>query len=311
MAVGAKAGFFSRKIPGGMFLFTDETDTTGDRWWVDSGSATGADSVGAGTNPDQPFLTWDFAIGRANANNGDRIYLMPGHAENITTATGVNIDVAGIETVGLGCGGDIPTISFTAAAGSVTVGAASATMRNIKFLANFATGVTTGLTIAAAGDNCTLDRCLFRDTSAANEFLLHATIATTVTDLTIKDSSFVTLAGSATNSLLFSGTTSDVVIRDNHWFVITTDSVIDHLTDAATNIWLDNNRIVNQDTATAGYLIDCHASSTGLASNNRGAYNKVDAEVTKGAAMWWVENYFTNTIAESGLLEPATSHAIP
>lgn len=181
----------------------------------------------------------------------------------------------------------------------------------MKLVANFATGTTAGVTITAAGDNCTLDGLKFRDTSATDEFLTHVSVATTVTDLTIQNCSFVTLAGSLTNSILFAGTTSDVVIRDNHFFVDSSDSVIDHLTGAATNILISGNFIVNQDTGLAGYVIDCHASSTGMAINNRGAYNKIDAAMTKGAAMWWVENYFSNTIAESGLLEPASTHAIP
>ena len=191
------------------------------------------------------------------------------------------------------------------------MGAANVTLKNIRLVANFATGTTAGVTIAAAGDGCTLDGLQFRDTSAANEFLIHVSVATTVTDLTIQNCSFVTLAGTLSNSILFAGTSSNVVIRNNHFFVDSSDSVIDHLAGIATNILIDGNRIVNQDTDTAGYVIDCHASSTGIAANNRGAYNKVDAEMTKGAAMWWVENYFTNTVAESGLLEPATTHAIP
>ena len=284
-------------------------NTTGAVFFVHSG--TGSDAAGSGLSKDSPFATIDFAIGKCTASKGDLIFVMPGHAENVTTVTGINCDVAGITIFGLGSGADIPTVSFTAAAGSITVGAASVTIANLKLVANFATGVTAGVTIAAAGDDCTLSGILFRDTLATTEFLLHVTVATTVLDLTIENCSFVTLAGSLTNSILFAGTTSNVVIQNNHFFVDSSDSVIDHLVAAATNILIRGNHIVNQDTGAAGYVIDCHASSTGMAIDNRGAYNKVDAEMTKGAAMWWVENYFSNTIAQSGLLEPSTAHAIP
>ena len=310
--VAARTGLFSRKQPGGVFSIYDETQTTGNIFFVDAGAAGASDAVGAGDNPDVPFATIDYAIGQCTANNGDRIYVMPGHVENLTTATAINCDVAGVEIIGMGSGGDIPTLSTTAAAGSITVGAASITLKNLKLVANFATGTTAGITIAAAGDNCTLDGIIMRDTANTSEFLTHVKIATTVADLTIKNCDFVSLSGgSATNSLLFAGTTTYLRILDTFIFTDSTDSVVDHLVGAATNASINNLTVYNEDDQTAGYVLDFHASSTGIVTNCRGAYNKVDAEMTKGAAMWWIENYFSNTIAESGLIEPATSHAIP
>jgi len=274
--------------------------------WVDSG--TGSDS-NDGLSTGAPFATIDAAI--SASSDGDVIYVFSGHAENITAADGIDCDVAGVQVIGLGTGNNIPTISFTAAAGSITVAAANVLLRNLRLVAAFDTGVTAGITVAAAGDGLTLDGIQFRDTLATTEFLAHIKVATTVTDLLVENCSFVTLAGSLTNSILFAGTSSNTVIRNNRFFVDSSDSVIDHLAGIPTNILIEGNFIVNQDTGAAGYVIDCHASGTGMAINNRGAYNKVDAEMTKGAAMWWCENYFSNTIAESGLLEPATSHAIP
>lgn len=285
--------------------------TLGTTFYVDNGHASAADGSNPGTSPDAPCLTLDYAIGLCTASAGDVIIVGSRHAENLTAVDSIDCDKAGITILGLGHGNLIPTFSTTAAAGSITVDAANVTIKNIKLVANFATGTTAGVTITASGDGCTLDGLKFRDTSTANEFLVHVSVATTVTDLTIKNCSFVTLAGSMTNSILFAGTTSNTVIENNHFFVDSSDSVIDHLAAAATNIYLKGNFIVNIDTDLAGYVIDCHASSTGGAFYNGGAYAKVDAEMTKGAAMWWIENYFSNTVLESGLLEPATSHAIP
>lgn len=270
-----------------------------------SGSATG------GYTPDAPASTLDAAVNLCTAGAGDLIVILNGHAENLTAADSVDCDVAGITIVGLGEGNDKPIFSTTAAAGSITIDAANVTIKNIRTLAAFATGTTAMITIAAAGDGCTLDGIEFRDTSATSEALVHVSVATTVTDLLIQNCSFVTAAGSLTNSILFAGSSTNAVIRKNYFFVDSVDSVIDHLVAAPVNILIEGNFIVNQDTDTAGYVIDIHASGTGMAVNNRGAYNKVDAEMTKGAAIWWCENYFTNTVAESGLLEPATSHAIP
>jgi hypothetical protein len=304
-----RTALFSRHQPGGVFTIEDVVQHPGAIFFVHSGI--GADADGNGKNPDIPFATLDYAIGKCTANKGDVIYILPGHAENLTAADSVDCDVAGVTIIGLGHGNLIPTFSATAAAGAIKVDAANVTIKTLKLVANFATGVTKGLDITAAGDGCTLDGLKFRDTAATSEYLIHIAVATTVTDLQIQNCSFVTLAGSLTNSILFAGTSTDAVIRRNVFFVDSADSVIDHLAGAPVNILIDSNYIVNQDTGAAGYVIDVHASGTGMACNNRGAYANVAAEMTKGAAMWWLENYFSNTIAESGLLEPATTHAIP
>jgi len=284
--------------------------TKGDVYHVDSGHEN-ADDDNAGTNPNYPLATLDAGIGKCTANNGDIVLVSEGHAENITTATGINCDIAGITIIGLGRGNDLPTISFTAAAGSITIGAASVALYNIKLVANFETGVTAGITVAAAGDYCILDGLVFRDTSATFEFLLHVSVATTVTDLVIRNCSFVTLAGSLTNSILFAGTSSDCVIEDNYMFVDSSDDVIDHLTGASVNLVIRRNVIANADTDAAGYCVRYKSDGTGVCHHNLFAYAKVDAEIGVGAAAWWFENYGSNTIAESGLLDPTTAHAIP
>ena len=306
-----RTALFSRKQSGGVFTIDDLKQHPGNIWFVDSGHAAASDTAGFGQNPDTPVATIDYAIGLCTASNGDVIYVMPGHAENLTAADTIDVDVAGVSIIGLGNGNLMPTLSTTAAAGSVTIDAANVTLRNLKLVANFATGTTTGMTVAATADGLTLDGLKFRDTSAANEFLIHVSVATTVTDMTIKNCSFVTAAGSMTGSVVFAGSSTDTVIENNYWYVDSSDSVVDHQTTAAVNLVLRDNCIINIDTGAAGYCVEAKTASTGAAYRNFFGYNKVDAEVSVGDAMWWFENYASNTIAESGLLDPATAHAIP
>lgn len=304
----SRTALFSRKQSGGLFTVDDFAEHPGAIFFVHSG--TGADTNG-GTNPDTPLATIDAAIGKCTASKGDVIYVMPGHAENVTTATGINCDVVGITIIGMGHGNLLPTISFTAAAGSITVGAASVTLRNMRLVANFATGTTAGITIAAAGDGCTLDGIQFRDTSAANEFLIHVKVATTVTDLRLVGCDFVTLAGSLTGSVVFAGVSTNAVIEDCSWYVDSSDSVIDHQTTAAVNFRMRRCEIINVDAGAAGYCVELKTASTGIVRDCRFGYGKNDAEVSLGDATWWFENYASNTIAESGLIDPSTTHAIP
>lgn len=293
-----------------LFKFSD-IPTNGNVYFVGSAHASAGTGTSYGYTPDAPLTTLDEAIGRCTASNGDVIIILPGHAENLTAADSVDLDVAGVTVMGLGEGNLIPTFSTTAAAGSITVDAANVTIKNIRLLAAFATGTTSMLTLSAAADGCTLDGLQFRDTSATSEALIHISVATTVTDLLVKNCSFVTAAGSLTNSILFAGTSTNGIIEDSYFFVDSSDDVIDHLTGASVNLVVRRCVIINADSDAAGYCLRYKSDGTGVAHDNRFAYGKVDAEISVGAAAWWFNNYASNTIAESGLLDPATTHAIP
>uniref|UniRef100_A0A6M3K9D8 Pectate lyase n=1 Tax=viral metagenome TaxID=1070528 RepID=A0A6M3K9D8_9ZZZZ len=125
-----KTPFFNKRAGGGMVI-ADQTQTTGNYWFVDSGSATGADGAGYGQNPDAPCLTIDYAFGLADESNGDVIVAMPGHAENISTASQIDIDKAGIRIIGIGVGRTRPKLTWTGANGYIEVNAANCSMENI------------------------------------------------------------------------------------------------------------------------------------------------------------------------------------
>lgn len=310
--MGTRTALFSRHQPGGVFTVDDLEQHPGDIWFVDSGNAAASDAAGFGVNPDAPFATLDYAIGRCTASNGDVIYVMPGHAENLTAADSIDVDVAGVKIIGLGWGALKPTFSTTAAAGSFKVDAANVMVKNIKLVANFATGTTAGMTLTASATDLLVEDCDWRDTSATSEFLLHVTIPTGVGPCTFRNCSFVTAAGSLTNSFLFAGTSTDFTIDGCYFFVDSADSVIDHAAGASVNLRINRCTIINQDTGAAGYCIENKSDGTGVVSDCRLAYNKNDAEVGVGAATWWFETYATNTVGtSSGVLDPAAGAAVP
>ena len=107
----------------------------GNVFWVDSGSG----SNGFKGTHDRPFGTIDYAIGRCTASNGDIIFVKPGHAETISAAGGIDMDVAGVAIVGLGRGTLRPTITLgTAATADFDIAAANCMVHNLRFVANFA-----------------------------------------------------------------------------------------------------------------------------------------------------------------------------
>ena len=158
----ARTELFVRKQPGGMFSVVNQGHTTGNIFFVNS--ATGTNGVGYGQNPDAPFASIHYASTQCTANNGDRIYVMPGHVETVIGAGGLALAVAGVEVIGIGQGGSRPTVTLTTStAATVTISAANVTVRNILFVGGIDALVS--VLVISAADVSLID-CEYRDTSA-------------------------------------------------------------------------------------------------------------------------------------------------
>ena len=136
-----------------------KVQTTGDVFFVSSTAGDSSDSDGRdGRSQRRPFATVDFAKEAATANQGDVIFLMPGHAETLATATAWDMDKAGISVVGLGAGALRPTFTLTATASNVGITAANCLIENCIFTCGTADHTTT-MTISA--DETTIRNCKF------------------------------------------------------------------------------------------------------------------------------------------------------
>ena len=132
--------------------------TTGNVFFVDSGTGSNSND---GQSVTAPVATLDYAIGLCTANNGDIIYLFPGHAE---TTTAMALDVAGVSIIGLGVGNSRPTLTATTAATDLlNITAASSYIENVRFV-GAASGVTALVDIASAAN--TFVRCSFEHGAA-------------------------------------------------------------------------------------------------------------------------------------------------
>src|SRR5262249_28389008 len=129
----ARTELFVRKQPGGLFIVNREDLTTGDIYFVNSG--TGTDSAGYGRNPDAPTATLDYAVGLCTANKGDRIYVMPGHAETIGSNTACVLDIAGVKVIGLASGTLKPVLTLdTLTTALISITAANCWLENVRIL---------------------------------------------------------------------------------------------------------------------------------------------------------------------------------
>lgn len=299
--MSTRTALFSRKQSGGMFSVEDTSLSTGARWYVHSG--TGTDAVGYGQNPDSPTATIDYAIGLATASVGDIIFVMPGHAENIGAA-GIDADKIGVKIVGLGEGSNRPVITFTAEASDIDIDAASVTIENLVFSANFA-DITAAIDVNST--NFTLRDCHFQATATDMNFLV------CVQDAAAAASSFITVEGctssmldaSDTHFINMAGTGDGHIVRNNvlhgNWGTIAIGGA-----GVVTNCTIANNLVYNI-AVDADSCINMAATATGIMAFNACAGGHATDGIVCGD-LGSIENYYELSTSDlSGVLEPASS----
>lgn len=222
--MGARTELFVRKQAGGAFMVENEGKTTGNRFWVDSGSATGADSAGYGQNPDKPFLTLDYADTQCTANNGDIVRLMPGHAESFGTGAGFSLATAGVTVEGLGNGADRPTFTFAHTAAACTITGASITLKNVVLVAGI-DSIVAPLTVSGA--DCLLEAVEWRDTTDI-EFISGLITTAAADRLTIRDCFYNGyLSGNACTSGFWIVGANGLLIEDCRFFGVASTAFVD------------------------------------------------------------------------------------
>jgi len=119
------------------------------------------------------FSTIDAAIGACTANAGDKIFVMPGHAETVATAGAITCDVAGVAIIGLGQGEDRPILTFDGsdATPSIVVSAANVKWDNMVFKCNEAS---LNHMFDVKGTDLTLENLAFREGTATPLFFVAA-----------------------------------------------------------------------------------------------------------------------------------------
>lgn len=245
-------------------------------FWVSNASTVLAGQKGGSDGNkgtyDAPFSTIDYAIGQCVANRGDIIFVKPGHAENVSAAAGIAADIAGVAIVGLGSGSNRPTLSWTAAAATITVTAANVSFQNMRFVANFA-DVVTMFSVSGAGDGLSFQNCLFTDTSTILNALDFITLATGADDLSIVNCRVV--GKSASNDSFITGVAHDGIYIDGCQiqFDVAQTAVVGVIETSgnATNVWIKDSLFrSNVDgalfldfngTANSGGVTNCYFSS--------------------------------------------------
>src|SRR3990167_6061342 len=104
-------------------------------------------------------------MSRCTASRGDVIFVMPGHAETVSAAGGITMDVNGVAIIGLGSGDLRPTITYdTADTAAISWTADYCSMNNFIHVGNFLS--TAAAILNSGGAGWTVEKSVFKDTSA-------------------------------------------------------------------------------------------------------------------------------------------------
>ncbi len=298
-----RTALFSRRQAGGVFTISDFVEHPGDIWFVDAGS--GTNSAGFGQNPDSPVASLDYAVGLCTASQGDTIYLMPGHAENIGSATACVLDVAGIKVIGLGTGNLRPTLTLTTATtATISITAANVWLENVLVVGNFL-DIASAFTVAGTADGLTIKNVETRDTSAVLGALIQFSLATALPDVTFDGyvhRNGTTLTAPATNVILAAGTYDRLTMVNTDIQCFTTAAAVGLTGGIGKDCLFLHNRLIQYETgAGLGYAL--HNSSTGFVDDFVGINlkNTVKAFTGTGVAVG-PRCYYSNAVnAYAGL----------
>jgi len=225
---------------------------------------------------------------------------LEGHAETISTATGLVMDVAGVNVVGLGRGTLRPKLTLSAAASTVSITGASCRLANIHLFSSFTGGVTVGITVGAAADGLVLDDIEMTETAATEEWLTGISIATLCTEVAINRLRYKgTEGGSTVSAIVCAGAADGFTLRDSYIKGDFSGATVAYSVSASTNVEIYDNRIINIDTG-AGLGLVGHASSTGFVARNVICNIKDTVPGVSGAGMSYCENYGSNAAGAQG-----------
>lgn len=295
------------------FLGADSLFTTGSVFFVCS--VTGSND-NAGTDPSAPKATVQGAISLCTANKGDKIIVMPGHAETVTS-TSINLSTAGVSVICLGTGLERPTFTYSTAAATITVSAANCSFVGGHHKANFL-DVASAFTLGAAKDFKLLGNT-FRDGTASLNFLSIVTTGATDNDadslvvdsnewygLNTTPLAFVSILAAELRPRLTNNTVN-LAATSGGEFVTLAAKIISGAV-IANNI---HNVVGATGTTTGIFLTGSGTTSTGVVVGNIIASLDTTTELlfTAGTGLTYFENYYTGVADKSGYLVPAADSA--
>lgn len=197
-----------------------------------------------GSSPSGALATLDAAINKLISGNKMKIEVMPGHAENVATASGIDFDGDDIVVQGHGTGSSMPTFTFTATAGTIEFNALNIEIYGLHLKASVP-NIVKGIDIKNGADDYVIAGCRFStDTLGTDEFI--DTIFITTSDRGKIYSNYIDMdEGAAASAIHFVGACLGADTYSNY---ITGDysvANIESVTAAQEQLVFKNNTLIN------------------------------------------------------------------
>ena len=239
-----------------------------------------ADDQQHGLSWNTPLATIDYAVGLQVAGAGGVILVAPGHAETLSGAADLDIDVSGITIIGLGEGSMRPTLTLggTDATTTIEINGDDITVKNLRIVGGDTDGTTVAIDIKTGSDYVTLDGLEFFETVNTKEILTGITVEDKCDQLTIKNCIFRNLAsGDNLAAIITEADEHDFLVIENCQFIGDwTNAILDLDAAALVAPTIKDCLLVNYD-ATAGDAIDLNSGTKALIVNCMIASGKGDA----------------------------------
>ncbi len=273
-----------------------------------------------GKTPDRPLATIKQAISLCTASRGDKIILLPGHAETITAAAGIACNVAGVSIIAdpSAVGSQRPTITLsTANTATMTITANEVVLSGILFVANFL-NIAACLDISTAKD-VMISGCEFRDTSSVLNFVLAIRTSTGADNacdgLSVVGNRFLGSGTSAATSLVnCRSITGRLTVNANSVDIqgstATTGALVLATSKALTGAKILGNDVAsNLSTSSAAQLLVVGSGGSGFVADNYvnapALVATVGLLVTAGSGLSFHNNLIQENPDLSGFLSPA------
>lgn len=237
---------------------------------------------GDGTQATNPIPTL-FGLGGALArlsnrqNRGDIIYVLPGHAENVSVADSANAvgTAAGFSVIGLGVGPQRGTFTWTTAASTWLLNTANVEIANLNltFAVTAATTVVAPMTVSATG--CRIVDCFINwgvsPTIGCGSTLGAISVTGTFFDCLNNTCQNSDIAGTLALTFLALNGANNCRIKNNKILgssTITTVGTINFLGTLSSNVEISGNYIENLIAASTIALSSAVLGVTGVVSDN-------------------------------------------
>lgn len=252
-------------------------------------------------------------LARCRSGAGDAVVVLPGHTENVTTATDLSANlVADTKIVGLGRGASMPTFTWTLAAGQWLLNKANLEISGLRLALTGADEITKAINITSAADGIMYGCDIIVASGASNNAAIAIEFGTACDRFEFtRNRVRGSVAGPPTNLMLVAGVSDGLRITDND--IAAAVSVVSvgciNITAAATGLRILRNnihhRLASSETGISAGAVACE----GIVANN---YISVEAggisdyiELNAASLLRCFENYATDTKNTSGILAPA------